>query len=74
MSRELTVELTGDHIVVSRSGTAFSVTYRKPDHEAIVKVLTASWEPGADRETGFQFRAAAFATAMLKARELGWIV
>jgi hypothetical protein len=70
----LSVEIRGDHIVVSRPGTAFSVIYSKPDNEPIVRVLSATWEPGADRETLFQFRAEAFATAMNKARELGWIV
>jgi hypothetical protein len=50
------------------------VIYSKPENEPIVRVLSATWEPGADRETIFRFRAEAFAAAMNKARELGWIV
>jgi hypothetical protein len=74
MSSELIVELRGDHIVVTRPGTDFSATFRKPGTERIVRLLTATLEPGADRGTIFQFRAQAFAAATNKARELGWIV
>jgi hypothetical protein len=74
MSGELSVEVRGDHIVVSRPGTSFSVIYSKPDNEPVLRVLSATWEPGADRQTLFVFRATAFAVAMNKARELGWIV
>jgi hypothetical protein len=72
MSRELTVELKGDHIVVTRPGTAFSATYHKPDKQPILRVLTSTLELDAKRAAIFQFRAEAYAVATLKARELGW--
>ncbi len=40
-------------------GTAFSATYHKPDKQPILRVLTATLEPGANREAIFQFRAEA---------------
>jgi hypothetical protein len=70
----LSVENREDVIIVTWPGTAFAATYHKPDKQPIVRLLTSTLEPRANRETVFQFRAEAFAAAMNKARELGWIV
>jgi hypothetical protein len=70
----LSVENREDVIIVTSPDTAFSATYHKPDKQPILRMLTCTLPPGAKREAIFQFRAVAFAAAMNKARELGWIV
>jgi hypothetical protein len=69
MDGDLSVELWDGEIVVNRTGTAFFARYHKPDGDPPSGHVRA----GADRGTIFQFRAQAFAAAMNKARELGWI-
>lgn len=67
------VELEGDEIVVTRSGTDFLVAYRKtPDRPNLT--LSRSWiSPNLATAFTNKFRAAAFHAALVKARELGWI-
>ena len=74
MDTPLTVEHQDGEILVTRSGTAFSARYHKPDGDPILRLLAATVDPEADREAIFRFRATAFAAAMNRARELGWIV
>ena len=70
----LLVEIQGDEILVTRSGTGFSARYHKPDKDSILRLLAATVDPAADREAIFLFRADAFIAATNKARELGWIL
>jgi hypothetical protein len=70
----LAVELQVDEILVTRPSTAFSARYHKPDRDPILRLLAATAEFDADRQAIVMFRAEAYAAAMNKARELGWIV
>jgi hypothetical protein len=74
MSEGLFVECRDGEVVVTLPGTAFSARYHKPDGDPILRVLAATDDPKADRQTIFIFRAQAFAAAMNKAREMGRIV
>jgi hypothetical protein len=71
---DIKVELNGDEIVVSKSGTDFLLAYRKrPDSPNLV--LTRSWEkPTVTSPEISEFRAHAFQAAVSKARERGRIV
>jgi hypothetical protein len=73
MPEDLKVEDQQGEILVTIPGTAFSARYHKPDRQPILRLLTATVEPTANRDTVFKFRAEAFAAAMLKARKLGWM-
>ncbi len=73
MEGDLSIEVRGDLIIVTRPGSEFSATYNKPDRDSILRLLAATADPNADREAIFHFRANAFGAAMNKARELGWI-
>lgn len=68
------VELEGDEIIITRPGTDFLVAYRKtPDGPNLA--LSRSWiSPNEAAVFTNKFRAAAFHAALVKARELGWIV
>ena len=74
MEGDLSVEVRGDLIIVTKSGTEFTATYHKPDGRPLLRLLSATDDPKADREAIFVFRGEAFIAAMRKARELGWIV
>jgi hypothetical protein len=74
MPEQLTVELKGDQIVVTKRGTRFEATYTKVDGRPDLVLLAESLDPKADREAKFNFRALAFGAAMRKARQLGWVV
>ena len=67
---ELSVEVEGEEIIVSRPGTGFSATHQKQDF-----VPKRSW---ADHRVVTpavsEFRVRAFHAAVDKARELGWVV
>ena len=74
MRNGFSVKHRWNQIVVTRSGTQFSAIYHKPDDQPNLVLLTDSIEPSSDRATIVKFRTDAFAAAMRKARELGWIV
>jgi hypothetical protein len=70
----LLVEHCGDLIIVTKWGTEFTAAYNKPDGRPLLRLLSATDDPKADRGAIFVFRGEAFIAAMRKARELGWIV
>jgi hypothetical protein len=74
MAEKLSIEVQEKEILVTRSGCGFSARYHKPDQDTILRLLAATVDPEADRETIFMFRADAFIAATNKAREMGWIV
>jgi hypothetical protein len=73
-SNNVSVEHRGDLIIVTQAGTQFTATYHKPPGQPDLMLSVATTDPHADLEEIYQFRADAFAAALLKARELGWIV
>jgi hypothetical protein len=69
---ELQVELDGEEIVVTKSGTDFMAAYRKMLGRPNL-TLTRSWVDPTSPAVS-EFCAHAFQAAVSKARELGWIV
>jgi len=72
----LYVEVHGDEIVVTLSGTSYRVVYRKPSSGKPGLMATSRsgrWEQGTPI-TQAEFNARASKAADDKARELGWIV
>jgi hypothetical protein len=71
---EISVEVQGGSIIVTKPGTDFTLIYEK--HPAApVLVLTHSWvSPTTTSPAVSEFRAQAFQAAVTKAIELGWIV
>ena len=71
---DIKVEIDGDEIVVTKTGTDFLLAYRKgPDSPNLVR--TRSWEKPTIASPGIsEFRAHAFQAAVSKAHELGWVV
>ncbi len=71
---EISVEVQGGSIIVTKPGTDFALIYEK--HPAAPNlVLTHSWvSPTTTSPAVSEFRARAFQAAVTKARELGWIV
>jgi hypothetical protein len=71
---QISVEVQGASIIVTKPGTDFTLIYEK--HPAApVLVLTHSWvSPTTTSPAVSEFRARAFQAAVAKARELGWIV
>ena len=71
---EISVEVQGASIIVTKPGTDFALIYEK--HPAAPDlVLTHSWvSPTTTSPAVSEFRARAFQAAVAKARELGWIV
>jgi hypothetical protein len=74
MSKELSVEVRGELIIVTQSGTSFPATYGLERDNPNILLLAASADPKAKPGEIYQFRADAFGTAMRMARELGRIV
>jgi hypothetical protein len=71
---DIKVELDGDELVVTRTGTGFMLAYRKRTDSPNL-VLTRSWlKPTVASPEISEFRAHAFQAAVSKARELGWTV
>ena len=68
----LNIEEDGTSIVVTMSGTDFSVTYQKQSAQLMLSQsrIAANTTSAAIAD----FRARAFQAAVGKARELGWIV
>jgi hypothetical protein len=69
---ELQVELDGEEIVVTKSGTDFMAAYRK-GLDSPNLMLARSWVDPTSPAVS-EFRAHAVQAAVSKARELGWIV
>ena len=70
----LHVEVAGTRIRVSKPRTNFTVTYQKRFANPQL-VLIHSWIAGSINSPAIsEFRNRAFAAAVAKARELGWIV
>jgi hypothetical protein len=63
---ELSVEVYGNHIIVTLPGTSYSVTYFKPRGQ--------SWLAAKDLVPSAEFLAKAWKVANDTARDLGWIV
>jgi hypothetical protein len=70
---DITVELIGDEIVVTKPRTTFLLAYRKSIEEPRL-VMTGSSMGKASPSAMHSFRAQAFQAANAKARELRWIV
>ena len=69
----LRVEVEGDGIIVTMSGTAFRVIYRKQAHTTGLVAFDVRGAPGA-AISRVEFLARVWKLANDKARELGWIV
>jgi hypothetical protein len=71
---ELSVEVTGNHILVTLPGTSYSVTYFKPGHQPwlAAKDIVHKDDPRIAM-TSAEFLAKAWKVANDKARDLGWI-
>jgi hypothetical protein len=69
---ELSVEVIGNHILVTLPGTRYSVTYFKPRGQPWLAAKNIVHEDIA--MTSAEFLAKAWKVANDKARELGWIV
>jgi len=74
MNKLLSVEVRGDLLIVTQSGTSFSATFGRAKGEPNIVLLAATEGADSEREVSLQFRAYAFGVALRKARELGWIV
>jgi hypothetical protein len=74
MDPPLTVEIQDEEIVVTKPGTQFSARYHKPFADSVLRLVEATVDSRADPDAIYAFRAKAFAAALRKARELGWIV
>jgi hypothetical protein len=70
---EISVEVVGGEIVVTKLGTTFLLAYRKSAEEPRL-VLRRSRIPPTTDSLRSTFRAHAWQAANDKARELGWIV
>ena len=70
---EISVEVVGGEIVVTKLGTTFLLAYRKSAEEPRL-VLRRSRIPPTTTSLRSAFRAEAWQAANAKARELGWIV
>jgi hypothetical protein len=70
----LSLAVKGATVTVTMPGTNYSVSYqKKPVNPHLV--LTRSWTPARHIAPAIvDFRARAFQAAVLKARELGWMV
>jgi hypothetical protein len=70
----LHVEVQGDEIRVTLSGTSFEVVYHKRADKPLLMATsrTGRWEKGTPM-TQAEFHAHAWKAAHDKARELGWI-
>jgi hypothetical protein len=69
----ISVELVGEEIIVTKPGTTFLLAYRKSVEEPRL-VLRRSRIPPTTTSIRNAFRANAFEAAVSKARELGWII
>ena len=72
---ELSVEIYGNHIIITLPGTHYSVTYVKPKGQRWLAATDMVHED--DLRIGMtsaEFLAKAWKVANDKARELGWIV
>jgi hypothetical protein len=72
---ELSVEVTGNHILITLPGTPYSVTYFKPRGQPwlAAKDIVHEDDPRIAM-TSAEFLAKAWKVANDKARDLGWIV
>ena len=70
----LNIEEDGTSIVVTMSGTDFSVTYQKQSGNPQLMLSQSRIAANTTSATIADFRARAFQAAVGKARELGWIV
>ena len=70
----LNIESDGTSIVVTMTGTDFSVTYQKPSGSPQLKLLRSRIAANTTSAAIADFRARAFQSAVGEARELGWIV
>jgi hypothetical protein len=72
---ELSVEVTGNNILVTLPGTGYSVTYFKPRGQLWLAARDIVHEDDLRiAMTSAEFLAKAWKVANDKARELGWIV
>jgi hypothetical protein len=71
---ELSVEVTGNHILVTLPGASYSVTYFKPGHQPwlATKDIVHKDDPSIAM-TSAEFLAKAWKVTNDKARDLGWI-
>jgi hypothetical protein len=70
---EISVDVVGEEIVVTKPGTTFLLAYRKSVEKPRL-VLRRSRIPPTTTSIRNAFRANAYQAANDKARELGWIV
>jgi hypothetical protein len=70
---EISIDVVGEEIVITKPGTTFLLAYRKSAEEPRL-VLRRSRIPPTTSSIRNLFRARAFQAANAKARELGWIV